>query len=63
MTGGDKLRASIRSLGLSRVRLWLIARFGETLLTEIVDGYDVRYIRWRGVEYALVHSVESSRDG
>lgn len=49
-----KCRASIRSVGMSRFSLWWVATFGKTIERETVDGYDVRYVDWRGVDYTIV---------
>jgi hypothetical protein len=56
---GDKTRASIRSLGLSRWRLWWIAIFGKTILAETVDGFAFRYVNWRGVDYTIAQKEPS----
>jgi hypothetical protein len=54
----SKVHASIRSLGLSRWRIWWVATFGKTILSETVDGSAVRYVMWRGVEYAVAKPKE-----
>ena len=56
---GDKTRASIRSVGLSRLARWWIGVFGKTELRETVDIYDVRYVRWRGTLFALAKHKEA----
>lgn len=53
MDVGSKCRASIRSLGLSRFELWWIDTFGKTIMAETVDGFAVRYVNWRGVDYTI----------
>ena len=58
MTDDDKVRASIKGLGLSRLRLWWISRFGETVETEFLGDYYVRYVRWRGANYSIVTKME-----
>jgi hypothetical protein len=51
---GDKTQAGIRSLGAPEWRMFWVRNFGQTVLSETVDGFSVRYVKWRGVLYTLV---------
>jgi|GEM_PF-5117217 hypothetical protein len=51
---GIRCRASIRSLGVSPIRLWLASKMGQDLDGEVVGDLRVRYVEWRGEVYTIV---------
>lgn len=53
-----RCRATIRSLGMSSWRLWLISKLGQEIDREVVDDKLARYFDWRGVLYTVVTQKE-----
>ena len=54
----ERCRASIRSLGLSRLGRFMVYTFGFVRYTEYRDGFYLSYIEWRGNMYVKVKNVE-----
>lgn len=54
MNADERLRASIRTLGLSRFGFWWMRTFGRKVCTGECDGWLLTYIEWRGERYVWV---------